>query len=173
MSHRLLVVAAAITLVLLAVQPAAARTAHRIVSLSPTATESLFAIGAGPQGLTPTALAAMLAAIEQAVRDGAAQGRIERIDEGIGQALRQIHAVEPDLDDFRLVVRAGVADGCEVAAEGRAPQGDVGQLGVALDALGENRCGLGESHRRHGGPTSHGDPRRRRLWAPNWPGRAG
>jgi iron complex transport system substrate-binding protein len=48
-SHRLLIVAAAITLTLLAVQPAAARTPHRIVSLSPTATESLFAIGAGPQ----------------------------------------------------------------------------------------------------------------------------
>jgi cobalamin transport system substrate-binding protein len=48
-SHRLVIVAAAITLVLLAVQPAAARPPHRIVSLSPTATESLFAIGAGPQ----------------------------------------------------------------------------------------------------------------------------
>jgi iron complex transport system substrate-binding protein len=48
-SHRLLIVAAAIAVMLLAVQPAAARTPHRIVSLSPTATESLFAIGAGPQ----------------------------------------------------------------------------------------------------------------------------
>jgi iron complex transport system substrate-binding protein len=34
---------------LLAVQPATAATPHRIVSLSPTATESLFAIGAGKQ----------------------------------------------------------------------------------------------------------------------------
>jgi iron complex transport system substrate-binding protein len=34
---------------LLAVHPAAAATPHRIVSLSPTATESLFAIGAGAQ----------------------------------------------------------------------------------------------------------------------------
>jgi cobalamin transport system substrate-binding protein len=47
--HRPLIVAAAIVVTLLAVQPAGARTPHRIVSLSPTATESLFAIGAGSQ----------------------------------------------------------------------------------------------------------------------------
>jgi cobalamin transport system substrate-binding protein len=39
----------AIAAAFLAVQPAAAATPHRIVSLSPTATESLFAIGAGKQ----------------------------------------------------------------------------------------------------------------------------
>jgi iron complex transport system substrate-binding protein len=47
--HRLLIVAAATVVMLLAVQPAVAQTPHRIVSLSPTATESLFAIGAGSQ----------------------------------------------------------------------------------------------------------------------------
>jgi cobalamin transport system substrate-binding protein len=48
--HRLTVlVAAAAALVLLVVQPAAAAAPHRIISLSPTATESLFAIGAGKQ----------------------------------------------------------------------------------------------------------------------------
>jgi iron complex transport system substrate-binding protein len=47
--HRLLIVAAATVVTLLAVQPVAARTPERIVSLSPTATESLFAIGAGRQ----------------------------------------------------------------------------------------------------------------------------
>ena len=45
---RLLLLAATVA-ALLAVQPAAAATPHRIVSLSPTATESLFAIGAGKQ----------------------------------------------------------------------------------------------------------------------------
>jgi iron complex transport system substrate-binding protein len=40
---------AAIVAALLAVQPATAATPHRIISLSPTATESLFAIGAGKQ----------------------------------------------------------------------------------------------------------------------------
>jgi iron complex transport system substrate-binding protein len=47
--HRPLIVAAAIVVTLFAVQPAGARAPHRIVSLSPTATESLFAIGAGSQ----------------------------------------------------------------------------------------------------------------------------
>jgi iron complex transport system substrate-binding protein len=42
-------VAPAAAVVLLAGQPAAAAVPHRIVSLSPTATESLFAIGAGRQ----------------------------------------------------------------------------------------------------------------------------
>src|SRR5262249_60088578 len=37
---------AALVATLLAVQPASAATPHRIISLSPTATESLFAIGA-------------------------------------------------------------------------------------------------------------------------------
>ena len=49
MSHRLLIVAAATVGALLGIQPALAQTPHRIVSLSPTATESLFAIGAGAQ----------------------------------------------------------------------------------------------------------------------------
>ena len=50
MSHRsLMVVALAATLCLLSVQPAGAAAPRRIVSLSPTATESLFAIGAGAQ----------------------------------------------------------------------------------------------------------------------------
>jgi cobalamin transport system substrate-binding protein len=40
---------AATVAALLAVQPATAATPHRIISLSPTATESLFAIGAGKQ----------------------------------------------------------------------------------------------------------------------------
>ncbi|HSC74220.1 MAG TPA: ABC transporter substrate-binding protein [Gaiellaceae bacterium] len=44
-----LVVLAATVVALLAVQPASAATPHRIISLSPTATESLFAIGAGKQ----------------------------------------------------------------------------------------------------------------------------
>jgi cobalamin transport system substrate-binding protein len=49
-SHRsLLVVALAAILCLLTVQPASAAVPKRIVSLSPTATESLFAIGAGAQ----------------------------------------------------------------------------------------------------------------------------
>jgi iron complex transport system substrate-binding protein len=48
-SHRLLIVAAAVAVAVLAVQPARARPPQRIVSLSPTATESLFAIGAGSQ----------------------------------------------------------------------------------------------------------------------------
>jgi iron complex transport system substrate-binding protein len=48
-SHRLLIVAAATVGALLGIQPALAQTPHRIVSLSPTATESLFAIGAGAQ----------------------------------------------------------------------------------------------------------------------------
>jgi iron complex transport system substrate-binding protein len=48
--HRLtLVVALAAALTLLLVGPAEAATPHRIISLSPTATESLFAIGAGKQ----------------------------------------------------------------------------------------------------------------------------
>jgi iron complex transport system substrate-binding protein len=48
--HRLsLFVALATAVVLLAAHPAGARAPHRIVSLSPTATESLFAIGAGKQ----------------------------------------------------------------------------------------------------------------------------
>jgi iron complex transport system substrate-binding protein len=45
----LLLVALATAFALLAIQPAAAAVPHRIVSLSPTATESLFAIGAGKQ----------------------------------------------------------------------------------------------------------------------------
>ncbi len=50
MFHRLtLVVAVSAALGLLLIQPAAAATPHRIISLSPTATESLFAIGAGKQ----------------------------------------------------------------------------------------------------------------------------
>ena len=49
MFHRVLMVAVATVVTLLGVQPALARTSHRIVSLSPTATESLFAIGAGAQ----------------------------------------------------------------------------------------------------------------------------
>jgi iron complex transport system substrate-binding protein len=49
-SHRLSVlVAIAAAVALLAAHPAGARSPHRIVSLSPTATESLFAIGAGKQ----------------------------------------------------------------------------------------------------------------------------
>jgi iron complex transport system substrate-binding protein len=48
-SHRLLIVAAATVGALLGIQPALAQTPHRIVSLSPAATESLFAIGAGAQ----------------------------------------------------------------------------------------------------------------------------
>jgi iron complex transport system substrate-binding protein len=44
-----LVLLAAMVAALLAVPPAPAATPHRIVSLSPTATESLFAIGAGKQ----------------------------------------------------------------------------------------------------------------------------
>jgi iron complex transport system substrate-binding protein len=47
--HRLLIVAAATVVALLSVQAAPAQTPRRIVSLSPTATESLFAIGAGAQ----------------------------------------------------------------------------------------------------------------------------
>jgi iron complex transport system substrate-binding protein len=48
--HRLTVAAAiGAALALLLVAPVAAATPHRIVSLSPTATESLFAIGAGKQ----------------------------------------------------------------------------------------------------------------------------
>jgi len=48
--HRLaLLVALAAAVGLLAALPAGARAPHRIVSLSPTATESLFAIGAGKQ----------------------------------------------------------------------------------------------------------------------------
>jgi iron complex transport system substrate-binding protein len=46
--HRLVPFLAALA-ALLVVQPAPAATPHRIVSLSPTATESLFAIGAGAQ----------------------------------------------------------------------------------------------------------------------------
>jgi iron complex transport system substrate-binding protein len=42
-------VALATAFALLAIQPAAAALPHRIVSLSPTATESLFAVGAGKQ----------------------------------------------------------------------------------------------------------------------------
>jgi iron complex transport system substrate-binding protein len=48
-SHRLLIVAAALAVALVAIQPAQAAGPQRIVSLSPTATESLFAIGAGSQ----------------------------------------------------------------------------------------------------------------------------
>jgi iron complex transport system substrate-binding protein len=49
-SHRsILSVALAAVVSLLAIQPAGAAAPRRIVSLSPTATESLFAIGAGPQ----------------------------------------------------------------------------------------------------------------------------
>jgi len=44
-----LVLAFAALAALLVIQPAPAATPHRIVSLSPTATESLFAVGAGPQ----------------------------------------------------------------------------------------------------------------------------
>jgi len=47
--HRLFIVALASVVTLLGAQPAVARQPHRIVSLSPTATESLFAIGAGAQ----------------------------------------------------------------------------------------------------------------------------
>jgi iron complex transport system substrate-binding protein len=48
--HRFpVLVALAAALVLLVVQPVAAAAPHRIISLSPTATESLFAIGAGKQ----------------------------------------------------------------------------------------------------------------------------
>ena len=50
MSHRSTLAAALVALVsLLVIGPAGAAVPHRIVSLSPTATESLFAIGAGPQ----------------------------------------------------------------------------------------------------------------------------
>ena len=50
MFHRFpVLVALAAALVLLVVQPVAAAAPHRIISLSPTATESLFAIGAGQQ----------------------------------------------------------------------------------------------------------------------------
>ena len=45
---RLMLLAATVA-ALLAVQPVSAATPHRIISLSPTATESLFAIGAGKQ----------------------------------------------------------------------------------------------------------------------------
>jgi iron complex transport system substrate-binding protein len=48
-SRSLIPVALAALVALLAVHPAAAAPPHRIVSLSPTATESLFAIGAGSQ----------------------------------------------------------------------------------------------------------------------------
>jgi len=49
-SHRSTLAAALVALVsLLVIGPAGAAVPHRIVSLSPTATESLFAIGAGPQ----------------------------------------------------------------------------------------------------------------------------
>jgi iron complex transport system substrate-binding protein len=48
-SRSLILVALAAVVALLLVQPAVAATPHRIVSLSPTATESLFAIGAGAQ----------------------------------------------------------------------------------------------------------------------------
>jgi iron complex transport system substrate-binding protein len=48
-SRSLTLVAFAALVALLAVNPAGAATPHRIVSLSPTATESLFAIGAGKQ----------------------------------------------------------------------------------------------------------------------------
>src|SRR5438046_6265929 len=44
-----LVVACAAALVFMVVEPALAAAPHRIISLSPTATESLFAIGAGKQ----------------------------------------------------------------------------------------------------------------------------
>ena len=50
MFHRLIAVIAAAA-ALFVVQPASARSPQRIVSLSPTATESLFAIGAGKQVL--------------------------------------------------------------------------------------------------------------------------
>ena len=49
MSRSLVLVALAALVALLSVSPAAAATPRRIVSLSPTATESLFAIGAGKQ----------------------------------------------------------------------------------------------------------------------------
>ena len=49
MLHRLILVLATVAAVGLLVGPAAAAGPHRIVSLSPTATESLFAIGAGKQ----------------------------------------------------------------------------------------------------------------------------
>jgi iron complex transport system substrate-binding protein len=48
-SHRLSLVVLAAIVSLLAVDPAGSATPRRIVSLSPTATESLFAIGAGKQ----------------------------------------------------------------------------------------------------------------------------
>jgi iron complex transport system substrate-binding protein len=49
-SHRSTLAAALVAFVsLLVIGPAGAAVPHRIVSLSPTATESLFAIGAGPQ----------------------------------------------------------------------------------------------------------------------------
>jgi iron complex transport system substrate-binding protein len=48
-SHRLLIAAAVIAVALFAIQPGQARAPQRIISLSPTATESLFAIGAGSQ----------------------------------------------------------------------------------------------------------------------------
>jgi iron complex transport system substrate-binding protein len=48
-SRSVLLVALAALAALLSVSPAAAATPHRIVSLSPTGTESLFAIGAGKQ----------------------------------------------------------------------------------------------------------------------------
>src|SRR5437764_2132112 len=47
--HRLMLVLATVAAVVLVAGPAAAAGPHRIVSLSPTATESLFAIGAGKQ----------------------------------------------------------------------------------------------------------------------------
>jgi iron complex transport system substrate-binding protein len=47
--HRLTLLACAAALVLSGAQAAPAATPHRIISLSPTATESLFAIGAGKQ----------------------------------------------------------------------------------------------------------------------------
>ena len=49
MSRSLVLVALAALVAVLSVSPAAAATPRRIVSLSPTATESLFAIGAGKQ----------------------------------------------------------------------------------------------------------------------------
>jgi iron complex transport system substrate-binding protein len=48
-SRSLTLVALAALVALLVIHPAAAAVSHRIVSLSPTATESLFAIGAGAQ----------------------------------------------------------------------------------------------------------------------------
>src|SRR4051795_7995500 len=47
--YRLMLVLATVAAVVLVAGPAAAAGPHRIVSLSPTATESLFAIGAGKQ----------------------------------------------------------------------------------------------------------------------------